>query len=67
MNLLFFPKFCIFVNVLKVKDIDLHMQGRLLEILILDKKINAIEATHYARGAYWLKIDDVAPVKWIKN
>ena len=43
------------------------MQGRLLEVLMLEKKNNQIEVTNFARGAYWLKIDDEVPVKWIKN
>lgn len=43
------------------------MQGRLLEVLMLEKKNNQIEVTNFTRGAYWLKIDDAVPVKWIKN
>jgi hypothetical protein len=43
------------------------MQGRLLEVLMLEKKNNQIEVTNFARGAYWLQIEDEVPLKWIKN
>jgi hypothetical protein len=43
------------------------MQGRLLDQLELSTKLNYIEFTHYARGAYWLQIDNEVPLKWIKN
>lgn len=43
------------------------MQGRLLDQLELTTKVNYIEFKHFARGAYWLQIENEVPLKWIKN
>ncbi|MBM3916147.1 MAG: T9SS type A sorting domain-containing protein, partial [Sphingomonadales bacterium] len=43
------------------------MQGRLLTKLDLTAKKSQIEMNNFARGAYWLQIDNEVPVKWMKN
>lgn len=50
------------------KDVYIYdMQGRLLDQLELTTKVNYIEFKHFARGAYWLQIENEVPLKWIKN
>ena len=46
------------------KDLYIYdMQGRLLDQLELLTKVNYIEFIHFARGAYWLQIDNEVPLK----